>query len=762
MCTRSNFYPFNSTATIPRRSNRRRIPNIFEPEIRTIKEIISMANRTMGELLQAPTEGYGEAIVILEILAENFEIKTNLLRDVLNDAIKLMLFPYSLEGAASFWYKKEPPNSIITWDDLVNKFLNQFFPPSKTTHLKNEISRFTQRFDETFGEAWDHLRKCLEHNSLNAAVAGNLLNKTTREALKIIKNKSKVRYSRNKSNVTRVNTNSRDNANKTDDRIDKLTDQISNLVEIVNKQVIAPAKAVEKTCVTCGGAHAYYDCIAADSNQPSVCVATGSYNQNQPSTSGTLLSNTVPNPKGEMKVVTTCSGLAYEGPSIPTNSPLEKVNEQNTEEILDKEHINCSGCTAQFQPLVMPILILDPDVSRTQTKPTIPYPSSFADALLLMPKFASIIKSLLVNKDKLFELAKVSLNENCSAMLLKKLLEKLGDPEGIETSLYDEEGDILYLENLLKEDPFQAEPEYSLYVPVKNESSQAFINFSNPLFDDNDNFTSSDDESISDKDVSIEDFKVYSNPLFNDEEINSDESDFVESNHNTLIDSSPKIDYLEEFSGALMPTSIADEERIRREHEEYISLMERLLTINPCPRPMENFHANTIIDFLPTSPIEESVSQREEIDIFTGTDDSLPPSIESDDYDSEWEIHVIEELLVDDSISIPENESYDFDHQDDPSFPRPPPEPPDVEFDFKPNSRKVISAVINNNDELNEDERFDPGGEIDVFENVKDDDYFPFIFVIQIFLPYLIYPGVSPLLLSAGSEDTIFDPGISV
>nr|GEW28857.1 integrase, catalytic region, zinc finger, CCHC-type, peptidase aspartic, catalytic [Tanacetum cinerariifolium] len=115
-----------------RRSNRRHIPNIVEPEIRTIKEILSMVDRTIEELLKAPTEGYGEAIVIPEILAENFEIKTNLLqlvqankfhcrendnphthisnfkrmtvtlkyRDVSNDAIKLMLFPYSLEDKA--------------------------------------------------------------------------------------------------------------------------------------------------------------------------------------------------------------------------------------------------------------------------------------------------------------------------------------------------------------------------------------------------------------------------------------------------------------------------------------------------------------------------------------------------------------------------------------------------------------------------------------------------------------------------------------
>nr|GEU41610.1 hypothetical protein [Tanacetum cinerariifolium] len=411
----SQFRPFNSLSELiqegqlHRRSNRRRIRNIVELEIRTVAEIVSMADRTMEELLQAPTEGYGEAIVIPEILAENFEIKMNLLQ-----------------------------------------------------------------FEETFGEAWDRfkemIRACPHHgfskltqidtfynglteqdqDSLNAASGGNLLNKTTREALKIIENKSKVRYSRSKSNVSRINTNSRDNVSKTDDRIDKLAYQISNSVKIVNKQAIAPAKAVEKTCVTCGGAHAYYECIATNSfqNQPfsvpnnqiqpsvlnefssymksneimiksmqnQINVLRGDFNkheenlrrnlnnnirsilgcffQNQPSTSDTLPSNIVPNPKGKMKAVTTRSGLAYEGPSIPTESPLKKVDEQNTEEILNKEHSNSSGNT-----------------------------------LILMPNFASTIKSLLANKDKVFELAKVPLNENCSAMLLKKLPEKVGDPD---------------------------------------------------------------------------------------------------------------------------------------------------------------------------------------------------------------------------------------------------------------------------------------------------------------------------------------------
>nr|GFD44961.1 hypothetical protein [Tanacetum cinerariifolium] len=100
-------------------------------------------------------------------------------------------------------------------------------------------------------------------------------------------------------------------------------------------------------------------------------------------------------------------------------------------------------------------------------------------------------------------------------------------------------------------------------VPVKDESSPVFTTFSNPLFDCNDDFTSSDDESLSNEDVPMEDFKVYSNPLFDDEEINSDkidphrfnaESDLIESlsNHDTLFDSSPKFNYLEVFSGELM------------------------------------------------------------------------------------------------------------------------------------------------------------------------------------------------------------------
>ncbi|GKF98807.1 reverse transcriptase domain-containing protein, partial [Tanacetum coccineum] len=170
--------------------------------------------------------------------------------------------------------------------------------------LKNEISRFTQKFEETFSEAWERFKELLracpyhgfteltqvdtfynglnenEHDSLNAAAGGNLLSKTTREALNIIENKSKIRYSRNRSNVSRMNAIS----SKTDERIDKLADQLSTLVEIVSKKVVTPApvKAVEESCDTCGGAHSWYNCPTIDNNQASVCATTGTYNQANP------------------------------------------------------------------------------------------------------------------------------------------------------------------------------------------------------------------------------------------------------------------------------------------------------------------------------------------------------------------------------------------------------------------------------------------------------------------------------------------------
>nr|GEZ21209.1 reverse transcriptase domain-containing protein [Tanacetum cinerariifolium] len=245
MRTRNSYFPNNSSSTISRRQNKRRTPNIVEPELRTIVEMVN--NGTMEELLQAPTEGYGEAIVIPEINVDHFEIKSNLLQLV-------------------------------------------------------QANLYHAQIDTFYNGLNDN-----DQDSLNAAVGGNLLSKTTREALQIIENKSKVLYSRNKLNVSRMNMTSRENVSKSDDRIDKLADQILTLVDIFAKKVVAPApvKAVEESCVTCGGAHAYYNCPNTDSSQPSLCVAMAMLLKKLPEKLGDpeLANRSITHPKGFAKNV---------------------------------------------------------------------------------------------------------------------------------------------------------------------------------------------------------------------------------------------------------------------------------------------------------------------------------------------------------------------------------------------------------------------------------------------------------------------------
>ncbi|GKE53573.1 reverse transcriptase domain-containing protein, partial [Tanacetum coccineum] len=269
-----------------------RSKKIVEPELRSIVEtpVATMADtRTMSELLQAPTEGYGDAIVIPAILVENFELKVGLL---------------SL-GAARIWLEKEPPRSIHTWEDLVSKFVNYFFPPSKTTNLKNDITNFQKKFDETFSEAWDRfkdlLRKCPHHgfsklhqidtfynaltqsdqDSLNAAAGGNLLNCTPRDALMIIENKSKVRISRNKPIVSKVSTTTSSPSPSPD--VTVLTEIVKELVLMNKATQQATVKAIKETCVTCGGPHPYYECLATGGNTFDACATVGTYNQGEQS-----------------------------------------------------------------------------------------------------------------------------------------------------------------------------------------------------------------------------------------------------------------------------------------------------------------------------------------------------------------------------------------------------------------------------------------------------------------------------------------------
>nr|GEV63701.1 reverse transcriptase domain-containing protein [Tanacetum cinerariifolium] len=563
--------------------------------------------RTMAELLRAPTEGYAEAIVVSSILAEQIELKHSLInmmtsdqffglekdnphdhirwfnkitstikyKDVSNSAIKLMLFPFSLAGAARRWLKKEPSCSIHTWDDLVSKFINEFFPPppSRTTNFRNEIFNFQQWLDESFHEAWDRYKDlfhaCPHHgftklhhldafynalnpadqDSLNAAVGGNLMERRTQDVLIIIENKSKV-----------------------------------------STPPPASVKAVEERCVTCGGANPYYQYLAAGGNtfpelrdniQGYVSAAVVNYNQGNPgyrppsmanqirppgfaqpnvqnnqnrfgppqgfnrgnnfnpkysyqspaqqnqnvhlnelekvkrineanmkvmqtqidmvknelrnemknsiqtslsnqtneiknmmasllkmntastSGSGSLPSNTVANPKGELKAITTRNGLVIDGPAIPT--PPESINPEVDEHVKETfTDPDLAEYTIKVPP--PPVQKYKPPSQkeyvvhqRDPLHPNIHYPLrmlkqkpqekyevqiqkmwqmfkqlhiniTLADSLILIPTYQKMLKALLSNKEKLQELANTPLNENCSAVILKRLLKKLGDP----------------------------------------------------------------------------------------------------------------------------------------------------------------------------------------------------------------------------------------------------------------------------------------------------------------------------------------------
>nr|GFB92284.1 reverse transcriptase domain-containing protein [Tanacetum cinerariifolium] len=214
---------------------------------------------------------------------------------------------------------------------------------------------------------------------------------------------------------------------------------------------------------------------------------------NKPSSSSSIPSNTILNPKGEAKAITTRSGMSYKEPPIP---PPGVEQQEPTEKTTDTE----LPSTKDIQPSLVQVevqvdkLIEQPSVVIPKAKANLPFPSrlqkeklrekddilavkfmeifrdlhfelSFADALVHMPKFDPMFKKLLNNKNKLIELTKTPLNKNCPAVVLKKLPKKLEEADAViaiddepislefDATYYDHEGDILILEALLNSDP---------------------------------------------------------------------------------------------------------------------------------------------------------------------------------------------------------------------------------------------------------------------------------------------------------------------
>ncbi|GJS35136.1 putative reverse transcriptase domain-containing protein [Tanacetum coccineum] len=235
MRTRSSSNLIAESSTTLKHRNRRRSKQRVEPFSLEESPVVTMADqRTMAELLQAPTEGYGDAIVIPAILAENFELKHGLLNlDLLRTC----------------------PHHCFTELHQLDTFYNALTPT--------------------------------DQDSLNAAAGGNLLTKTPRDALTIIENKSKVHNSQNKPIVSKVSTNAPSSSTPYFLEIATLVDAVKAMLHQKSSPP-ASVKAVEEIYVTCGGPHPYHQCLATDGNvflkyqdniQGYVSTVTVNYNQ---------------------------------------------------------------------------------------------------------------------------------------------------------------------------------------------------------------------------------------------------------------------------------------------------------------------------------------------------------------------------------------------------------------------------------------------------------------------------------------------------
>nr|GEW41060.1 reverse transcriptase domain-containing protein [Tanacetum cinerariifolium] len=288
--------------------------------------------------------------------------------EVPNTTVKLLLFPFSLEGEARIWLDKEPPRSILTWEDL---------------------------------------------DALDSAAGGNFLDKIPRECLSIIESKSKVRYSRSRVTDVRANANAPPLSSSHSNSFDlqqiavALEDKLDIRMNRFEKSLNEMKNSLD------------------DFQNQMMQFMQNLYNK--PSTSSSLPSNTLPNPKGEAKAITTRSGMSYKEPPIPSTG----VNQQEPVEVTtDTEPPNSDNIHPPTVKVEKEKLREKDDILAAkfiEIFRDLHFELSFADVLIHMPNFAPMFKKLLNNKDKLIELTKTPLNKNCSAVVLKKLSEKLGD-----------------------------------------------------------------------------------------------------------------------------------------------------------------------------------------------------------------------------------------------------------------------------------------------------------------------------------------------
>nr|GEY14359.1 DNA-directed DNA polymerase [Tanacetum cinerariifolium] len=304
----------------------------------------------------------------------NHNIKVN---GVTDDAFRLYLFPHSLTHHATAWFDRLPRNSITTFEQMAKMFLVKYFPPSMVTKLRNEITNFRQRPDESLFEAWERYKLSIyrfpNHNMLPITQIDTFHNGLTLRHCDTINVAAGGTFMKRQIIALKA----------------EMAEINKNLMKVlqINQQV----KAVTHNCKTCGGPHSYNDCPATVGQTQNV-YAAGAYNQggnsyqsqgnrnllsyrsdnylrpprnifgqfmkmNTASSSGsvTLPSNTITNLKEDLKGITTRSIIAYQIPTIPTTSSPSKVVERKTEVTKDTVPPTNNGSTKDIQPSVVQI-----------------------------------------------------------------------------------------------------------------------------------------------------------------------------------------------------------------------------------------------------------------------------------------------------------------------------------------------------------------------------------------------------------------------
>nr|GEW47363.1 hypothetical protein [Tanacetum cinerariifolium] len=418
MCTRSFSNLPGESSPNPTSSNpkRRNHGCSKQPFILEESPIDTMADQcTMAELLRAPTEGYAEAIMVPSILAE---------------------------GSPSL-AQKRTPSSILTWEDLVSKFLNEFFAPLRTKNLQTPPPASVKAVEEicvtcggahpyyqclavdgnTFSELQDNIQgyvsaAAVNYNQGNSGYrspgVANQIRPPGFAQPNVQNNQNWFSQPQGYNRGNNFNQDSSYQAPMQQNQVVTLSklEKIKKINEINMKAMQTQINNVKNELRN----EMKNSIQASKSNQTNELknMMASFFQMNIASTSGSgpLPSNTIANPKGELKAITTRSGIVLDGPSVLILPPFinleedERVEETLTDLELDEVQIH--KFWQMFKQLHINITL--------------------ADALIPIPKYQKMLKALLSNKERLLELSNTPLNKNSSAVILKKLPKKLGDP----------------------------------------------------------------------------------------------------------------------------------------------------------------------------------------------------------------------------------------------------------------------------------------------------------------------------------------------